>query len=77
MDSQKAQLESTIRARRARLGRRLGRLETRIEQVKATSKQVGIVTGAVIATIALITMVGAIVMAVRRSHRPRPLFFAR
>lgn len=74
MDTEKAQLESTIRAGRARLDGRLHRLETRIEAVKQTGKQVGIITAVIVTTLAMATLVGAIVMAVRRSRRQRPLF---
>jgi hypothetical protein len=66
MDPQKAQLESTIRARRARLDRRLHRLENRIESVKQsvkhTGQKVGIVTGA---TVLALAMIGTIVLIVR------------
>jgi hypothetical protein len=71
MASEKAHLEATIRARRARLDRRLHQLETRIEAVKDTGKRLGMVTGAVVVTLAVLAMVGTIVMAIRRSVRRR------
>lgn len=78
MDSQKAQLESTIRARRARLDRRLHRLEHRIEVVKEKGKQVGIVTAAVVMALAVIGTIAIITRRVITNRRRRPLvLFAR
>lgn len=65
MDTQKAQLESTIRARRARLDRRLHRLETRIESVKESGKRVGIIAGATVLALAVIGTIAIIVRQVR------------
>lgn len=77
MDSQKAQLESTIRARRARLDRRLHRIENRIESVKQTGKQVGIVTGAVVIALAVLGTIAIITRQIIASRRRRVVLFAR
>jgi hypothetical protein len=72
MDTQKAQLESTIRARRARLDRRLHRLEDRIESDKETGKQVGVVTAAIVVAMAVIGTIAIItrqIIVARRGFR--------
>jgi len=73
MDTQKAQLESTIRARRARLDRRLNRLGDRIETVKQTGKQVGIMTGAVVIALAVLGTIAIITRKIIVSRRRRPV----
>lgn len=73
MDPQKAQLESTIRARRARLDRRLNRLGDRIETVKQTGKQLGIMTGAVVMALAVLGTIAIIARKIIVSRRRRPI----
>jgi hypothetical protein len=75
MDATKAELERTIRTKRARLDEKLTRLGARLEHAKHTSKVVGIVTASVIVVSAL---VGATVILVRRARaRRRPFAFLR
>lgn len=76
MDPTKADLETTIRQRRARLDRRLTRLETRLAAFKHRSRRAGVITGAVVLTL---TVVGTITLLVRSflAHRRRHSLFAR
>jgi hypothetical protein len=77
MDSTKAELESTIRLKRARLDRKLARLEDRIDHAKHTGKLAGIVTGSVILAAALAGTIVAIVRGVvARRRRRRSLEYA-
>jgi hypothetical protein len=75
MDATKAELERTIRTKRARLDEKLTRLGARLEHAKHASKVAGIVTASVIILSAL---VGATVILVRRLlARRRPFAFLR
>lgn len=71
MDSTKAELESTIRLKRARLDRKLARLERRIDQAKHTGKLAGIITGSVILVAAVAGTIAAIVGGVLARRRKR------
>jgi hypothetical protein len=77
MDPTKAELESTIRLKRARLDRKLARLEGRIDEVKHNSKLAAVITGAVILASALAGTVAIVVRSIlrrRRRHRGIVLF---
>jgi hypothetical protein len=77
MDSTKAELESTIRLKRARLDRKLARLESRIDHAKQTGKLAGIITGSVILVAAVAATIAAIVRGVvARRRRRQSLQFA-
>ena len=77
MDSTKAELESTIRLKRARLDRKLARLERRIDHAKQTGKLAGIITGSVILVAAFAGTIAAIVSGiVARRRKRRSLEFA-
>ncbi len=71
MDSTKAELESTIRLKRARLDRKLARLERRIDHAKHTGKLAGIITGSVILVAAVAGTIAAIVRGVVARRRKR------
>jgi len=77
MDSTKAELESTIRLKRARLDRKLARIERRIDHAKHTGKLAGIITGSVILALAVAGTIAAIVRAViNRRRRNHPVQYA-
>lgn len=71
MDATKAELESRIRTKRARLDDKLARLGARFEDAKHTSKMVGMITAGVVIAMAV---VGATAILVRSivAHRRRP-----
>jgi len=69
MDPTKAELESTIRLKRARLDRKLARLEGRLDHVKHNSKVAAIITGVVILVGAIAGTVAIIVRSILRSRR--------
>jgi hypothetical protein len=64
MDATKAELESRIRTKRARLDDKLARLGERFEHAKHTSKLVGMITAGVVFAMAL---AGATTILVRRA----------
>jgi hypothetical protein len=73
MDSTKAELESTIRLKRARLDRKLVKLEQRMDDAKHTGKLIGIIGGSVILAAAVagtIAMIVKRVLARRRARHP-------
>jgi hypothetical protein len=77
VDSTKAELESTIRLKRARLDRKLARLERRIDDAKHTGKLAGIITGSVILAAAVAGTIVAIVRGVLgRRRRNHPVQYA-
>ena len=77
MDSTKAELESTIRLKRARLDRKLARIESRIDAAKHSGKLAGIITGSVILVAAVAGTIAAIVRGVlARRRRNHPVQYA-
>lgn len=79
MDSTKAELESTIRLKRARLDRKLVKLERRIDDAKQTGKLVGIIASSVIVVAAVGGMIAMIVRGVlaRRRRKHQLVLFGR
>jgi hypothetical protein len=73
MDATKAELESTIRRKRARLDDKLAKLGDRIEQAKAASKQIGSITGAVVLLAALAGATAILVRTLVARRRRRQL----
>lgn len=79
MDTTKAELESTIRLKRARLDRKLVKLERRIDDAKHTGKVAGIIGGSVILAMAIAGTIAIIVRSVltRRRNRNALVLFRR
>jgi len=73
MDATKAELESTIRRKRARLDAKLDRLGARIERVKENSRLAGVITGGVVIVLALAGATAILVRKLIASRRPREL----
>ncbi|HWB77450.1 MAG TPA: hypothetical protein VG755_20930 [Nannocystaceae bacterium] len=72
MDATKAELESRIRTKRARLDDKLARLGARFEEAKHTSKLVGMITAGVVVAMALVGATAILVRGiVARRRRPR------
>ena len=74
MDATKAELESTIRTKRARLDAKLTRLGERFEHAKHTSKVVGLVGAGVILAMAFAGATAILVRALIRRRRRRHFF---
>jgi hypothetical protein len=82
MDATKAELESTIRRKRARLDAKLARIGDRIEDAKQTTKDAGVMAGTVVLVAAFVgaaaLLVRALVSRSRARHRGRDIvLFAR
>ncbi|HET6584650.1 MAG TPA: hypothetical protein VFG69_14425 [Nannocystaceae bacterium] len=79
MDSTKAELESVIRLKRARLDRKLAKLERRVDEAKETGKLVGIIASSVVVVAAVGGMIAMIVRGVlaRRRRKQAIVLFGR
>ena len=82
MDATKAELETTIRRKRARLDAKLARLGDRIEDAKQSTKDAGVIAGTVVLLAAFVgaaaILVRALVSRGRERHRKRDIvLFAR
>ncbi len=73
MDATKAELESTIRRKRARLDDKLERLGARFERVKENSKLAGMITGGVVVVLALAGATAILVRRIIARRRPHEL----
>lgn len=72
MDATKAELESRIRTKRARLDDKLTRLGARLEHAKHTSRMVGMITAGVVVAMAIVGATAILVRSiVARRRRPR------
>lgn len=69
MDATKAELESRIRTKRARLDDKLTRLGARLEHAKHTSRMVGMITAGVVVTMALVGATTILVRSILASRR--------
>lgn len=71
MDATKAELESAIRRKRARLDAKLARLGDRIEHAKQSTKEAGVMAGTVVFVAALVGATAILVRALIARRRAR------
>jgi hypothetical protein len=76
MDATKAELESRIRTKRARLDDKLARLGARFDHAKHTSKMVGMITAGVVIAMAVVGATAILVRSIiARRRRPHGIAF--